>query len=55
MDPLVFIDTNILLDFYRQRRGDISLKYLAEIEKHYESLILTSQVEMEYKKIDKLR
>jgi predicted nucleic acid-binding protein len=48
--PLVFIDTNILLDFYRQRRGDISLKYLAEIEKKYKSLILTSQVEMEYKK-----
>jgi len=48
--PLLFIDSNILLDFYRQRRGDVSLKYLNELEKHYKSLIITNQVEMEYKK-----
>lgn len=50
LDALVFIDTNILLDFYRIRKSDISLKYLAEIEKHKDILILTSQVHMEFRK-----
>ena len=50
LDAYIFIDTNILLDFYRIRRSDISLKYLEEIEKHKDLMISTSQVEMEYKK-----
>jgi hypothetical protein len=47
---LLFIDTNILLDFYRIRKSDISLKYLQEIENNQDKLILTSQVEMEFRK-----
>jgi hypothetical protein len=50
LDALIFIDTNILLDFYRIRKSDISLKYLHEIEAHKEKLILTNQVEMEFRK-----
>ncbi|MCF8320976.1 MAG: PIN domain-containing protein [Flavobacterium sp.] len=48
IDALVFIDTNILLDFYRIRKSNISMKYLEEIEKHKELIIITSQVEMEF-------
>lgn len=50
IDAYIFIDTNILLDFYRIRRTDVSMKYLEEIEKHKGIIISTSQVEMEYKK-----
>lgn len=50
LNALVFIDTNILLDFYRIRKSNISMKYLEEIEKHKELIIMTSQVEMEFKK-----
>jgi hypothetical protein len=50
LDALVFIDTNIFLDFYRIRKSNISMKYLEEIEKHKELIIMTSQVEMEFKK-----
>jgi hypothetical protein len=50
LDALIFIDTNILLDFYRIRKSDISLKYLEEIERHTDILILTCQVEMEFRK-----
>ena len=50
MDALLFIDTNILLDFYRIRKTNISMKYLEEIEKHKELIIINSQVEMEFKK-----
>lgn len=50
IDPFIFIDTNILLDFYRIKRTDVSMKYLEEIEKHKGIIISTSQVEMEYKK-----
>lgn len=50
LDALVFIDTNILLDFYRIRKSNISMKYLEEIERHKELIIITSQVEMEFKK-----
>lgn len=50
---LIFVDTNILLDFYRARsaqggRGGIELLEL--IEAHKDILITGSQVEMEYKK-----
>jgi predicted nucleic acid-binding protein len=50
MDALVFIDTNIFLDFYRIRKTNVSMKYLEEIEKHKELIIINSQVEMEFKK-----
>jgi hypothetical protein len=50
LDALIFIDTNILLDFYRIRKSDISLKYLSEMIEHKEKLILTNQVEMEFRK-----
>jgi predicted nucleic acid-binding protein len=50
LEAYIFIDTNILLDFYRIRRTDVSMKYLEEIEKHKGIIISTSQVEMEYKK-----
>jgi predicted nucleic acid-binding protein len=50
MKKLIFIDTNIFLDFYRFRNSDISLKYLDLIDKHHEVIITSSQVEMEYKK-----
>lgn len=50
IDALIFIDTNILLDFYRIRKTEISLKYLQEIEKNKNRLILNNQVEMEFRK-----
>lgn len=50
MDALLFIDTNILLDFYRERKSDVSVKFLEQMEACKDRLILSSQVEMEYKK-----
>lgn len=50
LDALIFIDTNIFLDFYRIRKSDVSMKYLEEIEKHKDLIITSSQVEMEFKK-----
>jgi PIN domain len=50
MDALLFVDTNILLDFYRIRKSDISMKYLEQLEACKERLIIGSQIEMEYKK-----
>ncbi len=50
IDALLFIDTNILLDFYRDRKSDVSMRFLEQIEKIKDRLILGSQVEMEYKK-----
>jgi hypothetical protein len=50
LDALLFVDTNVLLDFYRIRDSDISLKYLKQLEACKDRLIITSQVEMEYKK-----
>lgn len=50
MDALLFIDTNIFLDFYRIRKSDVSMKYLQQIEACKERIIIGSQVEMEYKK-----
>lgn len=49
-DALLFIDTNIFLDFYRIRKSDISIKYLKLIEECKSRIIIGSQVEMEYKK-----
>jgi DNA-directed RNA polymerase subunit RPC12/RpoP len=50
MDALIFVDTNILLDFYRVRTGGGGLQLLDLIEAHKDILITGSQVEMEYKK-----
>ncbi len=50
IDALIFIDTNIFLDFYRIRKSNVSMKYLDEIEKHKGLIITSSQVEMEFKK-----
>lgn len=50
LDTLLFVDTNVLLDFYRIRKTDISIKYLEQLEACQDRLIIGSQVEMEYKK-----
>lgn len=50
MDALIFVDTNILLDFYRVRSGGVGLELLDLIDQHKDILITGSQVEMEYKK-----
>nr|WP_263858249.1 PIN domain-containing protein [Waterburya agarophytonicola] len=47
---MLFVNTNILLDFYRIRKSDISMKYLQALTACKERLIIGSQVEMEYKK-----
>lgn len=48
-NALIFIDTNIFLDFYRIRRTNVSMKYLDEIVKHKDIIITSSQIEMEFK------
>jgi predicted nucleic acid-binding protein len=48
MDALIFVDTNILLDFYRVRSGGAELELLDLIEAHKEILTTGSQVEMEW-------
>ena len=50
LDTLLFVDTNVLLDFYRIRKSDVSTKYLEQLEACRDRIILGSQVEMEYKK-----
>lgn len=50
MTALLFIDTNILLDFYRVRGSDVSLSLLNRINNNHGKIITTSQVETEYKK-----
>jgi len=50
LDTLLFVDTNVLLDFYRIRKSDVSTKYLEQLEACKDRLIIGSQVEMEYKK-----
>lgn len=50
MPTLVFIDTNILLDFYRARGTEKGLSILRHIDAAHERIITTSQVEMEFKK-----
>ena len=48
-DPLLFIDTNILLDFYRNR-GDAGITLLEKVDRILERVVTTYQVEMEFKK-----
>jgi len=45
--PLIFIDTNIFLDFYRAE-SEASLSLLRHVESIPEGLITTDQVEMEF-------
>ncbi len=47
--PLIFVDTNILLDFYRHPQGDASKKMLGHFDATLDSFITTEQVEMEFK------
>ncbi len=49
MIALVFIDTNILLDFYRYSRGGTILPVLDHIDKNHGKIITTMQVEKELK------
>ena len=46
---LLFVDTNIWLDFYRAR-NEISLELLRELEKVQDEVIVTYQLESEFKK-----
>lgn len=46
---LVFIDTNIMLDFYRLG-GESADRQIASLQKHLESIIVTEQVQMEFLK-----
>lgn len=46
---LVFVDTNILLDFYRLP-GESAARQLGLLEKHKRALILTDQLKMEFLK-----
>jgi hypothetical protein len=45
--PLLFVDTNILLDFYRAR-GEAGLSLLRHIESVLDVLIMTDQIEAEF-------
>lgn len=49
MPNLLFIDTNIYLDFYRIR-NEVKIPFLTHIEGIKDRLIVTDQVEMEFKK-----
>jgi predicted nucleic acid-binding protein len=49
MDALIFIDTNILLDFYRIRGREGGLSILERIDAHRDLIVTGDQVEMEYK------
>lgn len=50
MSALVFVDTNIFLDFYRVRgrQGDLAL--LDHIDQNHDRVITGSQIQMEFKK-----
>jgi hypothetical protein len=50
LDALLFVDTNIYLDFYRVRGRDSGLSVLTQLGKHLDRLIVNSQVEMEFLK-----
>lgn len=50
MSALIFIDTNIMLDFYRIKGERYTLSLLKYIDSHHDKIITSSQVEMEYKK-----
>jgi hypothetical protein len=50
IDAIIFIDTNIFLDFYRIADSGVSIKYLEQIEEHKDLMVTSCQVEMEFKK-----
>jgi hypothetical protein len=50
MATLIFIDTNILLDFYRIQGRENSLSILKLVDHNHNKIITGRQVEMEYKK-----
>jgi predicted nucleic acid-binding protein len=45
---LLFIDTNILLDFYRAPQSDLSLEVFDSLLKHPDHLIISDQVRIEF-------
>jgi hypothetical protein len=49
VEYILFIDTNVLLDFYRAR-NDTSLHLLERIDQNHDNIVTTYQVEMEFKK-----
>lgn len=46
---LIFVDTNIMLDFYRMP-GESVERQIAGLERHEHALVITEQVQMEYLK-----
>ena len=50
MKTLIFIDTNIYLDFYRLESRETGLAILEKIKKHNEIIITGDQIGMEFKK-----
>ncbi|MDO8703509.1 MAG: PIN domain-containing protein [Sulfuricaulis sp.] len=50
MDALIFIDTNIFLDFYRYPQGSAVLPILGYIDGNHDKIITGNQIEMEFKK-----
>ena len=47
---LLFIDTNILLDFYRAPQSDLSLEVFDSLLEHPDHLIISDQVKIEFKR-----
>jgi PIN domain len=47
--PLIFIDTNIFLDFYRAT-GSADFKLLGRLKVIHDRIITSAQVEMEFQK-----
>src|SRR5438128_969457 len=47
--PLLFVDTNIFLDFYRAR-GEAGLRLLNHLQKVSDHIILTDQIHFEFLK-----
>lgn len=50
VNTLLFIDTNILLDFYRVPQSDLSLDVFDLIQQKSSRLILSEQVKIEFLK-----
>jgi len=50
LDALIFIDTNIILDFYRIRKNDVGIEYLNKIRSNITKIITGTQIAMEFKK-----
>lgn len=47
---MLFVDTNIWLDFYRLRQSDVALKFLRHLWAISGDIIVTHQLQMEFKK-----